>query len=49
MHPHPITWRLTHTLMRWYAAVTHHYALHQPEHVGPYAGSLLERRDWDHH
>ena len=41
-------WPITNLLIRWYAALTQHHALHAPEHVGPYAGSLLERRDWDH-
>jgi hypothetical protein len=41
-------WPITSLLIRWYAALTQHHALHAPEHVGPYAGSLLERRDWDH-
>lgn len=32
----------------WFQRITHHYPLHQAEHVGPYAGSLLKREDWDH-
>jgi len=32
---------------RWFLRLTHHYQLHQPEHVGAYAGSLLRREDWD--
>jgi hypothetical protein len=35
-------------LSKWFAAVTRHYSLHMPEHVGAYAGAYLERRDWDH-
>ena len=35
-------------LARWFLRLTHHHQLHQPEHVGPYAGSLLRREDWDH-
>jgi len=35
-------------LVRWFLRLTHHTQLHQPEHVGPYAGSLLRREDWDH-
>jgi hypothetical protein len=35
-------------VVRWLLAVTHHYQLHQPEHVGAFAGSLLQRKDWDH-
>jgi hypothetical protein len=33
---------------RWWLAFIHHHQLHAPEHVGPFAGSLLERKDWDH-
>jgi len=40
--------KLSTCLVRVYLALTRHYALHTPEHVGQYAGSLLERRDWDH-
>jgi hypothetical protein len=29
-------------------ALTFHPHLHAPEHVGPFAGSLLKRSDWDH-
>ncbi|MDH4482524.1 MAG: hypothetical protein QE279_07435 [Rhodoferax sp.] len=35
-------------LARWFLRLTHHHQLHQPEHVGAYAGSLLRREDWDH-
>jgi hypothetical protein len=35
-------------LVLWFQRLTQHYQLHQPEHVGPYAGSLLRREDWDH-
>jgi hypothetical protein len=35
-------------LVFWFQRLTHHYQLHQPEHVGAYAGSLLPRQDWDH-
>jgi hypothetical protein len=28
--------------------VTQRSALHAPAHVGAFAGSYLERRDWDH-
>jgi hypothetical protein len=29
-------------------AFFHHYALHEPEHVGQFAGSLLPLSDWQH-
>ena len=45
---HSQHWPITNLLLRCYAVLTQHYALHAPQHVGPYAGSLLERRDWDH-
>jgi hypothetical protein len=35
-------------LVRWFLRLTHHHQLHQPEHVGAFAGSLLPREDWDH-
>ncbi len=41
-------WFLGAALVRWYQALTHHYAIQTPTHVGAFAGSLLERRDWDH-
>jgi hypothetical protein len=30
------------------AVLTKHYPLHKPEHVGMFAGSLLQRDAWDH-
>ena len=35
-------------LSKWYAAATRHHSLHAQEHVGAFAASYLERRDWDH-
>jgi hypothetical protein len=35
-------------LSRCFRVLTHHYSLHAPEHVGPYAGSLLLLEDWQH-
>ena len=32
----------------WFRLHTHKAALHDPVHVGAFAGSYLERRDWDH-
>ena len=29
-------------------AVTGHHSLHNAEHVGQLAGSLLPKEDWDH-
>ena len=40
--------QLVGTLSRWYQTLTKHYAIQPVSHVGPFAGSLLERRDWDH-
>jgi hypothetical protein len=28
--------------------LTHHHAITPVDHVGAYAGSYLQRRDWDH-
>jgi hypothetical protein len=36
------------TLSSWFALLTRHYAINPVDHVGPMAGSLLERRSWDH-
>ena len=41
-------WPLTLALLGLFNLLTKHYALHQPEHVGMFAGSLLQRQDWDH-
>jgi hypothetical protein len=35
-------------IARYFRALTHHYSLHLPAHVGAFAGAYLERRDWDH-
>ncbi len=35
-------------LMRVFTVLTKHYQLHQPEHVGMFAGSLLLHSDWNH-
>jgi hypothetical protein len=41
-------WRITIVVLGLLALLTRHYALHKPEHVGMFAGSLLQRGDWDH-
>lgn len=41
-------WRVTVLLLGWFTLLTRHYSLHSPEHVGMFAGSLLQRGDWDH-
>jgi hypothetical protein len=38
----------TGTIDRWFYLATHRAALQAPAHVGAFAGSYLERRDWDH-
>lgn len=35
-------------LVRAYKFLTSHHQLHQPEHIGAFAGSYLRRGDWDH-
>lgn len=41
-------WRITWAVLGLLALLTKHYALHKPVHVGMFAGSLLQRGDWDH-
>ncbi len=41
-------WRITLAVLSLLALATKHYSLHEPEHVGMFAGSLLQRGDWDH-
>ena len=41
-------WRITIIALGLLSALTRHYSLHSPEHVGMFAGSLLQRGDWDH-
>jgi len=35
-------------IVRWFYLHTHRTALHDPVHVGAFAGSYLERQMWDH-
>ena len=41
-------WRITLAVLGVLALMTRHHALHKPEHVGMFAGSLLQHGDWDH-
>jgi hypothetical protein len=41
--------KITISLARWFKALVHHYSLHEPEHVGQFAGSLVPMGDWQHH
>jgi hypothetical protein len=41
-------WGIGDLARKWFFVMTGHYQLHQPEHVGMFAGSLLSRSDWDH-
>jgi hypothetical protein len=41
-------WRITVLVLGLFDLLTRHYSLHSPEHVGMFAGSLLQRGDWDH-
>ena len=41
-------WHITEVAIHWFELLTRHYQLHQPKHVGMFAGSLLQREDWDH-
>jgi hypothetical protein len=40
--------KLLSTLAKYFRALTHHYSLHTPGHVGQFAGSLLPLSDWQH-
>ncbi len=41
--------KLLSMLKKCFRALTHHYSLHTPEHVGHFAGSLVPLGDWQHH
>jgi hypothetical protein len=41
-------WRITIAVLSLLALVTKHYPLQKPVHVGMFAGSLLQRDNWDH-
>lgn len=41
-------WHITEVAIHWFEVLTRHYQLHEAEHVGMFAGSLLQREDWDH-
>jgi len=43
-----ISMKMLSMLAHCFKAITHHYVLHTPEHVGPFAGSLLPLIDWQH-
>lgn len=43
-----VSWSIGLLARRWFLALMDHHQLHQPEHVGMFAGSLLARSDWDH-
>jgi hypothetical protein len=42
------SWRITLAVLSLLSLLIKHYPLHKPEHVGMFAGSLLQRGDWDH-
>jgi len=41
-------WRITVALLALFTVLTKHHSLQKPVHVGMFAGSLLQRGDWDH-
>jgi hypothetical protein len=41
-------WHITLLAIGLFTLLTKHYALQPPVHVGMFAGSLLQREDWDH-
>jgi hypothetical protein len=41
-------WRITLAALGLLTLLTKHYPLQNPVHVGMFAGSLLQRDDWDH-
>ena len=44
----PARWRLTQAFIGVFARMTMRHKLHTLEHVGAFAGSLLQHGDWDH-
>jgi hypothetical protein len=43
-----INWRVTASaVIRIFQRLTSHHSLHQPEHIGAFAGSYLAHSDWD--
>ena len=46
--PVPARGRLTVAVLSLLTLLTRHYSLQAPVHVGMFAGSLLQRGDWDH-
>ena len=50
-HTAPVSfrnWRITIAVLGLLVLLTKHYPLQNPVHVGMFAGSLLQRADWDH-
>jgi hypothetical protein len=41
-------WRITIAVLGVLTLLTKHHPLQDPVHVGMFAGSLLQRGDWDH-
>ena len=41
-------WRITVIVRELFTRLTKHHSLQQPVHVGMFAGSLLQRDNWDH-
>lgn len=41
--------KLLSMLKQFFRALTRHYSLHTPEHVGQFAGALVPLGDWQHH
>ena len=41
-------WPITIAVLGLLASLTKHHSLQNPVHVGMFAGSLLQRGDWDH-
>lgn len=44
----PHRWCFTVALLGLLVLLTKHHHMQQPVHVGMFAGSLLQRGDWDH-
>jgi hypothetical protein len=48
MFTNAINWRVTAAfIVKMYERVTAHHTLHQPEHIGAFAGSYLAHGDWN--
>ena len=48
MFNHAVVRLVSSAVIRAYLFLTMHHKLHQPEHIGAFAGSYLPHTDWNH-